>query len=63
MKEQTYVKLLDNFTYTVVAVIIIYIILFVIEYYNKPMIDMNKTTDCIHNKITDNDDLFASKDE
>ncbi|CAL5995796.1 Conserved_hypothetical protein [Hexamita inflata] len=41
MKEQTYIQLLDTFTWTVVALLSVYIILWIIENYDTKSIDLN----------------------
>ena len=42
MKEDTYTRLLDIFTWTVVALLALYIILWVIEYYDTKSITLNE---------------------
>ena len=41
MKEETYVKLLDTFTWTVVAMLTMYIVFWIIENYNTGSINLN----------------------
>lgn len=43
MKEETYVKLLDTFTWTVVAMLTLYVVLWIIENYNTSSINLNET--------------------
>lgn len=42
MKEETYVKLLDTFTWTVVAMLTLYIVFWIIENYNTGSINLNE---------------------
>eukprot|EP00703_Trepomonas_sp_PC1_P001232 JAP95374.1 Hypothetical protein TPC1_11658 [Trepomonas sp. PC1] len=42
MKEDTYTRLLDIFTWTVVGLLALYIILWVIEYYDTKSITLNE---------------------